>query len=373
MSTDCDTYRAELSAARRGEETDLSAAELQAHLEACPECRRAEESVPRLFALLDEYQPDPAPEGLGRLRLAISTGKYRSGNAPAARGRVVSLPVAAAAAAAAFLAALWIGTSLDGDGDRGTVASGPAAVLTAVEGGSVVSGDTGAPRPGRALTAGTRIRLSESGSARMVLNRGAEVDLAGGSVFEVRAGDRLYLQKGRLLAVVRKGGEPFAVRTPQAEVLTLGTRFLVEVSGKGTRVSVAEGRVRFTHTGPGDGSVDVGGRQTSTVAAGSAPSAPTPASAEDLAWSAPAVRPRLDLELVPARSELRLGERVLARLLLTNRSAAAVSVDGTGRGRSSYFVRVEDAAGRRSHFSPMVRVARVGGVRTVSPVVELKP
>jgi ferric-dicitrate binding protein FerR (iron transport regulator) len=373
VNADCERYRAELAAARRGEETDVPAAELEAHLQSCPECRRAEEIVPRLFALLDEFQPDPAADGLGRLRLAISTGRYRSGNAPAGRGRVVSLPVAVAATAAAFLAALWIGTSLERDPGGEPGERGPAAVLTAVEGGSLANGAPGAARPGRVLTPGTRIKLSESGSARMVLNRGAEVDMAGGSVFEVRAGDRLFLEEGRLLAVVRKGGEPFVVKTPQAEVLTLGTRFLVEVSGKTTRVSVAEGRVKFTHTGPGDGSVEVGGRQTSTVTGGGAPSSPLPASAEDLAWTAPAVRPRLDLELVPARAELRLGERAVARLRLTNRSGQAVIVDGTGRGRSSYFVRVEDAGGRRTYFSPAVKVARVDGVRTVSPVVELKP
>jgi len=105
------------------------------------------------------------------------------------------------------------------------------------------------------------------------------------------------------------------------------------------------------------------------VLAGSAPLAPRPATAEELAWAPGPPRPRLELELVPERSRLKPGERLTARLLLLNRSGAEVTVDGTGRSRPNYFVRVEDPSGHRSHFAPAVLGARVGGMRTVAPLV----
>ncbi len=366
MKPECERYRQELTALRRGEEAEIPAAELGAHLEACEECRGARQQGDRLFALLDELQPAPAGNGPERLRLAISTGKYRSGPAAGARRWRISLPAAVFAAAAAFLAALWLGAEIDWDGPTPPKL---VAVLTSMQGAE--SPDGKALRPGDVLTAGTRLRLGPDGRARLVLHRGAEVELAGGSVVELLAEDRLRLEKGKLLAVVRKGGTPFTVSTPQAEVTTLGTRFVVDAGQGATHLAVIEGRVRFTHTGPGDGSVEVGGRQASTVLAGSAPSRPAPASLDDLAWTLSGRRPQLKLELVPARDAIRPGERLSVRLRLVNHAKTGLSVDGTGRGRSSYFVRVEDPAGQRSHFSPTVLSARVDGMRTKAPVVRL--
>jgi ferric-dicitrate binding protein FerR (iron transport regulator) len=367
MSRDCELYREDLAALRRGEAPERPEVELRAHLAACAGCRRAGDEAGRLFELLDEFQPAPGEEGLDRLRLAISAGRYLPGPAEAAPRRRLRPVLVAAAAAAAVVAAAWVGSRLAGSGKAGPVPPARVAVLIAAD-GAAVEGHGGAG-PGTVLFPGARVRLSATGHARLVMARGAQVDLAGGSVFEVAAGDRLYLKSGRLLAVVRKGDAPFRVVTGQAEVATLGTRFTVEAGDGSTAVAVSEGRVRCTHTGPGDGSVEVGGGEASTVLAGSAPRPPRAATAEELAWMPGPPRPRLELELELDRPALRPGERLSARLRLVNRSAAEAGVDGTGRGRPSYFVRVEDPAGRRSHFAPAVLAARVGGMRTEAPLV----
>jgi ferric-dicitrate binding protein FerR (iron transport regulator) len=366
----CERYRQELAALRLGEAPELPAGELESHLAKCAECRAARDESARLFELLDDFQPEPAADGARRLRLAISTGKYLRGPSAPARRRAVSLPLAAAAAAAAFLVALWLGSQIEWDADPVRKDEKTVAVLTAAHGLQVDGAGT-APRAGDPLVVGKVLRLADDGHASLVLHRGARVELAGGSVFRVPADDVFYLQSGRLLAVVRKGGRPFRVRTPLAEVTTLGTRFTVDVRAGATKVTVIEGRVRFAHTGPGDGSVEVAGRQTSTVLAGAGPTRPGPAGAEDLAWRPPPGKPRLRLVLNLDRSRVLAGESITARLTLTNESKRRLNVDGTGRGRSSYFLRVEDPAGRRSHFCPTVLSARVDGVKTRAPLVGL--
>ncbi len=371
MNEACEKYFLELSALRRGEAADLPADELSTHLAGCEECRRREQEAGRLFALLDNFEPDPSPEGAMRLRLAISTGKYVSGNAAVAPRRLIPLPVAVFAAAAALVAALWLGSRLDG-GAPTREQNRTVAVLTAADGLELVDGAKGSPHAGDPLESGARLRVAEDGHASLVLHRGARVELAGGSVFELRDERELYVESGRLLAMVRKGGGGFTVRTPLAEVVTMGTRFTVEVRDDATRVAVTEGRVRFTRLESGNGSVEVGGRQASTVLTGSAPTAPAPASLEDLAWTGSARRPKLRLDLVLNSPRIALGGAVIAKLNLTNRGKSALNVDGTGRGRSSYFVSVEDPEGRRSHFSPAVLSARIDGVRTRAPLVRLK-
>jgi len=374
VKADCELYRREMAALRRGEETALPEADLRAHLETCADCRRAEEDVPRLFALLDQFQPLPAPDGLERLKLRVVAERCRASAAPAGRGRAIPLPVAVAAAAAAFLAALWLGSLIDWDGK--TEAGRPAAVITWLDGEARVPEVEGVrgvrPRAGQGLAPGTVLVLGPTGRARLVFERGAQVELAPGSVVRVEADDALRLENGRLLASVSKRAAPFRVRTADAEVTTLGTRFIVEVRKGSTRVTVIEGRVNFSSNGvrPDQG-VQVAAGKVSTVLAGRAPAAPTAARPQDLAWLLAPARPRLELELVPARTEVRSGEGLAARLRLVNRSGRAVQVDGARRAVSSYFLRVEDAAGGRSHFWPTVLAARVDGESSRAAVVQL--
>ncbi len=369
MNQSCEKYREELAALRCGESGVLPADELDAHFSECDDCRAAHDEGGRLFELLDSFQPDPAPEGAARLRLAIATGKYRPGRTESAPRRLIPLPLAALVAAAAFFAALWLGSAIDWKSDS-TTEDRTVAVLTGADG--LETGGKSTPRPGDPLKAGVHLSVAEDGRASLILHRGARVELAGGSRFELRAADSLYLESGRLLAVVRKAGKPFIVRTPHAEVLTLGTRFTVDAGVESTKVTVGEGRVRFTHLGPGNGSVEVAGRQTSTVLAGAKPSSPAAASAGDLAWTGAPRRRQLEIGLTLDAPRVQSGKPVIARLRLTNRSKSALSVDGSGRGRSSYFVRIDDPAGRRSHFAAAVLKARVDGMRTRAPLVRLR-
>jgi hypothetical protein len=364
----CERYRIELTALRRGEEPELAASELEEHLAGCEECRLAGRRGGQLFALLDSLQPEPRAGGAQRLRLAISTGRYTTGTAGHAR-RAVPLPLAAAIAAAAFLAALYLGSKLEFG--RGPSPAPEVAVLTAARGVGPGEGRAGARETGSALAPGSRLVVASDGRAALVMARGARLELWGGSAAEVLAGDRLRLERGMLLAAVAKGATPFTVVTPAAEVRTLGTRFIVEVRAGGTRVTVLEGRVRLASTGAAAGGLELAALQTSEVAAGAAPSAPRPASAGELAWGPVPRRRHLELELRLGGRHFAIGRRVPAGLRLVNRSSAALRVDGVGRGRSSYFVRVEDPDGRIAHFAPAVTSARVNGVRSVAPVVEI--
>jgi transmembrane sensor len=117
-------------------------------------------------------------------------------------------------------------------------------------------------RPGReeyvaGTQAGHRIVLSD-GSA-VELNAGSRVRLSSGfrSWFGQPAAERLVTLEGEAFFTVARDGRPFRVRTADAMVEVLGTRFGVRQfaeDGVGTVVIVEEGRVRVAagerHTRP---------------------------------------------------------------------------------------------------------------------------
>jgi len=73
----------------------------------------------------------------------------------------------------------------------------------------------------------------------------AMVDLHGPVEIRLNAAQEIQLQRGVLTARVQAGGEGLTVRTPDAEVVDLGTEFLVRYdAGSGTEVSVRQGRAR---------------------------------------------------------------------------------------------------------------------------------
>lgn len=109
---------------------------------------------------------------------------------------------------------------------------------------------------------GTRILLGNNASLRM----GIPATEAQATV--VRS---VQLDQGGLDVIVApQRGSVFLLRTPHAEVRVLGTRFKLAVEPSISRVTVHEGRVRFTSAATGE-STDVSGKQYAVVSAGSAP------------------------------------------------------------------------------------------------------
>lgn len=77
------------------------------------------------------------------------------------------------------------------------------------------------------------------------------LDLIGPAELKLAAMNQVQLQQGTLTARVLPGGEGFTVKTPDAEVIDLGTEFLVRYdSREGTDVSVRRGRAQASLLNP---------------------------------------------------------------------------------------------------------------------------
>jgi transmembrane sensor len=139
-------------------------------------------------------------------------------------------------------------------------------------------------------------RVTEPGEqARVVLPDGSVVDLAGESSLKWRRGFRTWGKvddartvtlEGTAFFEVRRDGRPFVVRTFNAEVQVLGTRFGVRardgVEGV-TAVEVEEGRVALRGTGGREEAQLSAGEQSRLAAGQVAPSAPTMVPVEQIA------------------------------------------------------------------------------------------
>lgn len=366
---DCARVRQELAASRLGEPPGLSAEELRAHLESCAECRRAEAQAAALERLFEAHAPALPEDGLARLRAATGSeaAAVRGRRAPRPRPRL-AIGLAAAAATAVMAAFLYYA---DLRGKRPE----PVGVVTLAE-GRVTLGVAGAPAdPGREIAPGCELVTGLDGRAELSTRQGALLALGGNGSVRLAAGNEVFLDRGRLLVQARKDAAGFRVRTPDAEVQTLGTRFSVETAAGVTRVTVLEGRVRFRSLARGDGAVEVAAGRTSAVLAGSAPLAPEPLHARGEPWSAsrPAAVPTPELSLRLARGEVLPGQRLTAVLAVTNASDRPLQVDGWGRAMPGYFLRLTDPAGRTSYFRPSVLAARLAGEPDNPVAVRLPP
>lgn len=104
----------------------------------------------------------------------------------------------------------------------------------------------------------------------MTLSDGTFLRAAEGASLEfpAEAGRREVVLHGRAFFAVARGERPFVVRTGEAELTVVGTRFEVSAGGGALRVVVVEGTVEVAGAG---GTADVGAGQVATVALGGAP------------------------------------------------------------------------------------------------------
>jgi hypothetical protein len=161
-------------------------------------------------------------------------------------------------AAALLLGAvgLWAARQLTrGPATTDLTAAGPTRPAPATVAGGyqpVWEGPAAGLTPGSPVPAATELRL-RSGLVELGFAGGARVTIEGPARFTADDAGRLSLAAGRLAAVVPPAAVGFAVRTPAATVVDLGTEFGVGVNPDGTaEVAVFTGRVRAGPTG-GDG------------------------------------------------------------------------------------------------------------------------
>jgi ferric-dicitrate binding protein FerR (iron transport regulator) len=213
------------------------------------------------------------------------------------RGRWVLAAVLPAAAATAAALVLWLrlGTPADpsvpdpsvadpsvADPAPGPVAVDPASVGSGVpvsarpavarvaeSVGTVVVETVGAaPAPadvGSAVPAGGTVRTEGvEASADIVFADGTRLTLAGNTAVTVEQDGpkRVIVRSGNVAADVtpQPAGAPMRLRTPEAEIEVVGTRFALSRGDERTAVGVAEGSVRMVRLADG---------KTRTVAAGS--------------------------------------------------------------------------------------------------------
>lgn len=104
----------------------------------------------------------------------------------------------------------------------------------------------------RARLKGERFELAE-GTVKLRTRRGAALVIEAPAVFRFESPRRLRLEKGRLAADVPPPAKGFTVITPDGDAVDLGTRFGIDVTGRGrSEIHVFEGEVVARLSGPGD-------------------------------------------------------------------------------------------------------------------------
>jgi ferric-dicitrate binding protein FerR (iron transport regulator) len=369
MDQACQRFREELAALRRGEESSLSPDELRAHVESCPDCRRAENQATAVAELLKACQPPLPPGGFDRLSAAVAALAAES-RAPAPAGRrrpTLSLALAAAAAAAAVVVvAVLFGAGLLRTKPVGEKpdAVKPVAVLIEARGSAGLTA-------GAAVAVGQSLSTGPGGGLRLVTDRGAHLELGENGLLRILGADAVELSHGRLVAAVEKGAAAFRVVTADAEVRTLGTRFSVRADASGTQVTVIEGRVLFRSLAGGETEVVAG--QSSLVAGRAAPGRPRTASPEELGQLLPLPAPQMDMIFSVAKGEVAPGGAISARLELVNRSGLTLTLESASRPMPFLFLKVVDAAGRGSFACPLVTGATVDGQPANQAALVLPP
>lgn len=252
MSRVCDQMNGELLAAYRGELSDASAREVEAHVRSCPDCEREREEIAALERLfMGMPEPAPAPDGFARIRQRIERDRRTR-----RRRSLLLLPLAAAAAA---LLALLLPAP----------APSRSPTLDALHGEILVS-DEAVPTGGRiALEGETPIRAATAARVAFAGRRDTDVVLAPGTRLRFLGDGRLRMDDGRAFFTVGTGDGEFTVRTPNGDATVTGTKFDLTVDADRTDLAVLDGEVSF-RTGA-DAPVRVVSGFAVTAAAGGPP------------------------------------------------------------------------------------------------------
>ncbi|HEX6764028.1 MAG TPA: FecR domain-containing protein [Polyangiaceae bacterium] len=180
------------------------------------------------------------------------------------RRRGVRLALLAAASFLVFVGAVSAVGRFWRPSEAATASESVEATVSPHGAGALLTPGNSPLREGDRLVAGAGLRVSELGTASLVLSTGTRLELEGDSAVTARTLDahqRFYLSKGTLEARVAKlhTGQRFVVDTPDAEIEVRGTEFRLEVLGQAaadgcapeirTRLFVREGVVEVRANG----------------------------------------------------------------------------------------------------------------------------
>jgi hypothetical protein len=165
--------------------------------------------------------------------------------------RVLVRAVAACIGVAAIVAFVWLAPH----------SGKPAVALVNVPPGLTIERNNASVAPdGGALLPGDVLQTAVDAPAAVIAYRdGTRLQVNAGSRLRYEADDshknggsgskEIFLETGELTAAVAKQARPMVVRTNQAEVRVLGTKFTVSTVGNVTRLAVEEGSVGFRRLG----------------------------------------------------------------------------------------------------------------------------
>jgi hypothetical protein len=228
-----------------GELSAAEAGELHDRLKATPELG---------FSLLQQLQTNEMlAKIIGAEKAANHVATDREDNAFASRRKIIPVPAFtrahplmwATALAACFMALaagvmVWRSTS-SGSQEPREITTRAVAVLTRAVNVDWASG-VEAYYPGAALSPGW-LKFN-SGLVQAEFFNGARVVLEGPAEFEIVSSRSAFCKSGRLSAEAPPSAHGFAIRTPQLNLVDLGTAFGMTVQATNTEVHVFEGEVR---------------------------------------------------------------------------------------------------------------------------------
>ncbi len=238
--------------------------EARAHLSTCSRCRS---TLAELMALRDDAARDrPSPGTLAEARVLEA---IRRVGRVAPRRRWTAGPLRWAVAAAILVAST---AGLIGVGMRSLKAGAIAATVVSADGRVVVrrGGVERLASPGMDLYHGDQLAVPADATAVLDLPDRSRAELGSESTltFPDLGGDAPLELQGGFLAVdaaERPADHPLTIRTPDARVEVLGTRFTLGADAEETHLRVAEGLVHLVRVDDG-ASVDVAGGHRAEVA-----------------------------------------------------------------------------------------------------------
>ncbi|EAQ82254.1 hypothetical protein [Blastopirellula marina] len=111
---------------------------------------------------------------------------------------------------------------------------------------AVIFGEGGAPSPGQRISIGRKYILTQ-GYLAIRFHSGARAVLQAPSVFSAMGEESLLVRSGQCSVFAPPGAEGFQLLSPSAEIVDLGTRFVVNVAETGeTQLSVVEGEATMS-------------------------------------------------------------------------------------------------------------------------------
>lgn len=236
----CDDSRILLAKCLNGDLSPSERAALEAHVEACPVCRKQYEELGSIQDLLRTAMAPATPaSNAARSVMAALANRPPSLGRSAAWAPLRLWPVSAAAAVA-LVVGLSVGYGLSRTTTSGRIEtpSGPAVPLqvASIQGTVLLKGASGNAwnelTRSSAFHVGDVLQASPKSEVTLSMKDGSTLVLAANSRLSLEhynGGIRLNLSPGAMRASLNSPHPPFIVSTPSGQLEALGTEFTVSV------------------------------------------------------------------------------------------------------------------------------------------------